>query len=711
MAIEQDNILIAVETVGTGKAAAELDAVSAAAGRLDVATTGMGTATERASRKQGWFLSQMLFTARRFAYGFTLAMVAAGAGLAALGLQYDNTMQQSQIAFTALLGNAQLAKNEVSSLFTLAAHTPFTFANILSTTRQLLAFGFSLKETNKMLPVLADTISAFGLTGDQISHLAIVFGQIHQSGRLLGQDMRQLQQAGVPVYGALRHQLHLTQAQILAFMKGQLMIPSSVGIPAIMNELNRRFHGMAAKQAKTFQGEFSTLKDYVSQFMGGAMQGLFGGLTHMADRLNKALEGIHATMSDTGAITWKTVSYIDHLVGAGGFLTLMLKQLKTAFENYWAYIVNNVWPATKFGIGLFIAVGSVILWLINTVFGPFVKNIHFIRFALEAWIAKLIVQFTWTVLTTIAQEGWNAVMWIGWGAMRAMVIMGTLWEGTLIALSIANWLLFGSELSVNAALFLFKLQVIATVAWIRIMTAAQWLLNIAMDANPVGAIILGFTLLILIFYELYQHYHNFKKALLDTLATALWFVAPFIAITLLIINHWSTVKQWFTTFFGWLEAGWNAISGIVTGIVGMISSTFMSAFSVLISMIRGAVNWIITGLNWVIHKINWATAKYNQVFGWATGNIPGIPDIPHLAQGGTVTQSGLTIIGERGPEVMFLPQGAQVQPLSRLDKGIDKRRIGTPKLQAIIPLSIDGNAIAQYTADIILTTQAGMGAL
>src|SRR5262252_5888605 len=129
--MERDEILIGVQTVGTGKSAAEIGVVDAALGKLDATTAGLGVSTERASRKQGWFLSQMLFTARRFAYGFTLAMVAAGAGLVALGFQYDNTMQQSQLAFTALLGNAKLAHREVESLFTLAAHTPFTFANIL----------------------------------------------------------------------------------------------------------------------------------------------------------------------------------------------------------------------------------------------------------------------------------------------------------------------------------------------------------------------------------------------------------------------------------------------------------------------------------------------------------------------------------------------------------------------------------------------------
>jgi tape measure domain-containing protein len=709
-AVDFDTIVLEVVAAGTAETAAKLDTVAAAETRVGLAAETMGVKTEASGRRSGFLLNQLLFTARRFAYGFTLAMAAAGAGLVGLGFQYDNAMQQGQIAFTALLGSSSLAKQEISSLFDLAAKTPFTFQNVLSTTRQLLAFGFSLKETNKMLPILGDTISAFGLSGDQISHLAVVFGQIHQSGRLLGQDMRQLEQAGVPVFSALRHQLHLTQAQIAQFMKGQLVIPSNVGIAAIMDELNNRFHGMAAKQAKTFQGELSTLHDYASQFMGGILQGVFTGTTTFMDRINNSLEGIRKTFTETGSVTWGTVAYIDKLIGAGGMLSFALRQLKTFFENLWTFLSNNVWPTLKYGIGLFVIMFSILLWAINTVLGPFAKNIHVLRFVIEGWITLLILQAFWTTVSMVAQGLWNSVMWGGWVVMRAVVLMGSIYNGVLIAIGIAQYILTGATSSTEAALFLFKLQVIATTTWLRIMTGAQWLLNIAMDANPVGAIILGFTILALVIYELYQHYHNLKQAIMDGIALAYIWVFPFIGAALLVISHWDLVKGWFVTFFGWLSTAWGAVAGAATAAWNWVESVAIQAWDSIVNQIRGAVNWIINGLNWVIHKINWATGAYNQVFGWATGNVPVIPDIPTLARGGDIMQAGMALVGERGPEALFLPQGAQVQPLSRLDRNIDRKRVGAPKLQALIPISIDGNQIAQYTADIILTTQAGMGA-
>ena len=41
------------------------------------------------------------------------------------------------------------------------------------------------------------------------------------------------------------------------------------------------------------------------------------------------------------------------------------------------------------------------------------------------------------------------------------------------------------------------------------------------------------------------------------------------------------------------------------------------------------------------------------------------PNIPGLAHGGAVTRGGAAIVGERGPEMVSLPAGAVVSPISR----------------------------------------------
>jgi len=49
-----------------------------------------------------------------------------------------------------------------------------------------------------------------------------------------------------------------------------------------------------------------------------------------------------------------------------------------------------------------------------------------------------------------------------------------------------------------------------------------------------------------------------------------------------------------------------------------------------------------------------------KVGGWTLNT----PDIPLLAAGGIITRGGAAVVGERGPEMLTLPRGAAVQPLS-----------------------------------------------
>ncbi|WP_190972639.1 tape measure protein [Bifidobacterium tissieri] len=68
---------------------------------------------------------------------------------------------------------------------------------------------------------------------------------------------------------------------------------------------------------------------------------------------------------------------------------------------------------------------------------------------------------------------------------------------------------------------------------------------------------------------------------------------------------------------------------------------------------------IYAGLNYAIHRYG-SLAALNRPGGYKLGGI-----IPMLAQGGTIRRSGTVMVGEKGPELLHLPQGAQVQPLER----------------------------------------------
>ncbi|KXG42879.1 phage tail tape measure protein [Tepidibacillus decaturensis] len=61
-----------------------------------------------------------------------------------------------------------------------------------------------------------------------------------------------------------------------------------------------------------------------------------------------------------------------------------------------------------------------------------------------------------------------------------------------------------------------------------------------------------------------------------------------------------------------------------------------------------------------------AYRQANPDMPWWLGGGKKDEDIPGLAEGGSVTKSGLTWVGENGPELLNLPKGAEVRPLEKV---------------------------------------------
>jgi hypothetical protein len=82
----------------------------------------------------------------------------------------------------------------------------------------------------------------------------------------------------------------------------------------------------------------------------------------------------------------------------------------------------------------------------------------------------------------------------------------------------------------------------------------------------------------------------------------------------------------------------------------------------IVDGIKGAINFIIKGINTFIRGIN--KIKIPDWVPGVGGKGLNIKEIPLLAAGGEITQKGHAIVGEAGPEILELPQGAKVKPLA-----------------------------------------------
>ena len=112
----------------------------------------------------------------------------------------------------------------------------------------------------------------------------------------------------------------------------------------------------------------------------------------------------------------------------------------------------------------------------------------------------------------------------------------------------------------------------------------------------------------------------------------------------------------------------NVFSGIWTAIGGIVSGVW----SGILAGIKAGINSVIKAINSFINNINSIKISIPQVdipgvgkVGGGTVGFPRVPNIPMLAKGGNILDSGSVIVGENGPEILSNIKGAKVTPLDK----------------------------------------------
>ena len=211
----------------------------------------------------------------------SLAEFATKAGLAALAvtalqsalsagksafIEYNAELEQTRVAFTSMLGSAAQANAMIANLQKFAAETPFEMPGVRDAAQQLLAFGYDTEEIIPTLTALGNAASGLGKGEAGFGQLAFVFGQIRTTGKLMGNDVMQLAQLGVPVKDILAKNLGLTKDELANI--GEMGIDADVAIQALIDGMNERFPEMMKKQSETFEGVLSNIKDNIGQAFG-----------------------------------------------------------------------------------------------------------------------------------------------------------------------------------------------------------------------------------------------------------------------------------------------------------------------------------------------------------------------------------------------------------------------------------------------------------
>lgn len=263
------------------------------------------------------------------------AGIAAAGAVAKMGIETAASNEQASIAFTTLLGDAGKAQGYLKQLSDFAAKTPFELPGLRDAASRLIAVG---TESSRVIPImgaLGDATSAMGTGAEGINRAVTALSQMQQKGKVTGEEMLQLAEAGVPAWDALASSMGKSVSETQKLVStGKVTTDQLFG--AIENRSGaamQRVSGMMDKQSQSLTGLLSTLKDTVSQQLGSAMapavEAIKKSLPGITDAIGKTLEAVGPQIGPVFSVIADTVSKLLPVLApilgslAGLFASLM----------------------------------------------------------------------------------------------------------------------------------------------------------------------------------------------------------------------------------------------------------------------------------------------------------------------------------------------------------------------------------------------------
>ena len=207
-------------------------------------------------------------------------------------------------------------------------------------------------------------------------------------------------------------------------------------------------------------------------------------------------------------------------------------------------VLAGVWEGAGYVMDTMAMLGSVLFYVLYPVW------------ALVWGVGKLVGLFTdaGNAASPDTYKNLGRVLGVLAGAFLAARMGILLYNGALL---VGRGIMAAYALVTNIAAITMAVASAVT----KVATGVQWLLNVAMTANPVGAIIMAIVILITVIVLMVKHWKEIHAWIMKAptwLLVIIAVVMPLIGIPMLIIKYWSPIKNFFLMIGHAIKVAWNA---------------------------------------------------------------------------------------------------------------------------------------------------------
>lgn len=185
-------------------------------------------------------------------------------------------IESFEISFSTLLGSEPKAKAFFAEIKDFAVKTPLQLNDIAGAAQTLLGFGISAE---KIMPILRQLGDVSMGNAERFKSLALAFAQATSAGKLQGQDLLQMINAGFNPLNEIAKKTGKSISQLKDDMsKGKISAQDLADALAGATAQGGQFYGMLEKQSKGIEGALSNLEgawnDALNE-IGTSAQGVF----------------------------------------------------------------------------------------------------------------------------------------------------------------------------------------------------------------------------------------------------------------------------------------------------------------------------------------------------------------------------------------------------------------------------------------------------
>ncbi|MCM1079696.1 MAG: tape measure protein [Bacteroidales bacterium] len=239
--------------------------------------------------------------------------------------------QKLEVSFSSLLGSSGKGKKMFEDITAFATSTPMLEKDLAQAAQTLLGFNI---EAEKVMPLLQQLGDVSMGDSQKFQSLTLAFAQASSTGKLMGQDLLQMINAGFNPLAEISRTTGKSMSELKDEMsKGNITVEMLEGAFRSATSEGGKFNGMLESQSKTLAGAVSNLE--------GAVQKL------MNDIGTKIEEPVVNAVNDLYELTNKLAESFDDVAGA-------LTHCIGAFGGYKAAcmlvsVANNIAAASAAG--------------------------------------------------------------------------------------------------------------------------------------------------------------------------------------------------------------------------------------------------------------------------------------------------------------------------------------------------------------------------